>query len=120
MANPPSLVIVRIGSPATWMPLRSAALCMSSALWFGDNSLRKAIQREGIAQDLRIYLDVGGREGSDKEGQSMVDDSKDMYATLLAAGRPESSLRFVFDPAAAHNEAFWARRFPAAWEWLRR
>jgi predicted alpha/beta superfamily hydrolase len=97
----------------------SRVLCMSSAFWIGGNALRALIAERGIPPGLRVYLDVGGAEGGlPAERDAMVRDSRDMAETLRAAGLPEGDLRLIVDPAAAHNEAAWARRFPAAWEWL--
>jgi len=95
------------------------ALCMSSAFWFGDGALLRLVKSKGAAVDLKVYLDVGGRElGLPSKNEAMVNDTRDMYAALRAAGIPESNLKLVIDAEAGHNEAAWARRFPAAWEWL--
>ncbi len=97
----------------------SRALCISSAFFFGNHSMLDLIKTRGIAKDLAVYIDVGGREGDSPSGSaSMVDDSMAMYEALLAAGIPASRLDYIFDPSATHNEGAWSRRFPAAYAWL--
>ena len=97
----------------------SRALCMSSAFFFGDHAMLHLIKEKGIAKDLTIYLDVGGKEGDiPSENVGMVDDSKTMYEALLAAGIPPDHVAYVFDQGAPHNEGAWSRRFPSAYAWL--
>ncbi|MEI6388065.1 MAG: alpha/beta hydrolase-fold protein [Spirochaetota bacterium] len=97
----------------------SKALCFSSALMFGDHAMLELIKTKGISPDIAVYLDVGSREeGLPVGDQAMVEDSRNVYEALLAAGLGQASLAFVLDPKGIHNEGAWARRFPSAYEWM--
>ncbi len=77
--------------------------------------------------DVRVYLDTGGREGSDLAidrvlplwSWSFRHDVRRSRDALLSAGLRESvDLRYVEVPDAAHEEAAWATRLPAALRFL--
>jgi predicted alpha/beta superfamily hydrolase len=100
---------------------------MSPSLWFANTAIFPFIRRTAF-QPLRIYLDVGTREG----GRSPVDrlllhassrsyfgNVHRMHELLVAKGyRPGDTLHYVEEPMAAHNEAAWARRLPDALRFL--
>ncbi len=77
--------------------------------------------RQRIQPGIRIYLDMGGRESDlpdDGDGNG-VDDSLDALRNLKRAleakgFESELDLMVVEEGSGQHNEAFWARRFPAA------
>ena len=41
-----------------------------------------------------------------------------VYDTLAFAGENESNMVFIGSPDGAHSEWFWAREYPAAYDWL--
>lgn len=86
----------------------------SPAFWFAgrrpDALLRSARLRPGA----RVYFDAGTREGSHEA--SYVGDAARLAG--LCARRPGVSVNLVIDAGGEHNEAAWARRFPAAFLWL--
>lgn len=77
--------------------------------------------------DVRVYLDTGGREGSDLAMDRIMPlwswsfrrDVRRCRDALLSAGLREGvELRYVEDPDAAHEEAAWAARLPDAFRFL--
>lgn len=77
--------------------------------------------------EVRVYLDTGGREGSDMAidrvlplwSWSFRHDVRRCRDALLSAGLREGvDLRYVEDPHAAHEEAAWAARLPDALRFL--
>jgi predicted alpha/beta superfamily hydrolase len=77
--------------------------------------------------DVRIYLDTGGREGSDVRADRLVPlwswsfrrDVRRCRDALLAAGYREGlDLRYVEEPDGLHREAAWATRLPEALRFL--
>ena len=62
---------------------------------------------------MRIYLMAGEQESS-----SMVADLVAMYNTLMNAGFGEEEVLLLTHPDGQHSEWYWAREFPAAYEWL--
>ncbi|HEX5588735.1 MAG TPA: hypothetical protein VFX65_00405, partial [Candidatus Limnocylindrales bacterium] len=75
----------------------------------------------------RVYLDAGGREGSDARTEALARrwsaaftrDARRLRDELLHAGLHEGvDLRFVEVPEAIHHESEWARRLPDALRFL--
>ena len=64
---------------------------------------------------MRIYMIAGDLEG---EGGEQVTDMNAMYNTLLSAGFSEEEVVAISHPDGQHSEWYWAREFPAAYEWL--
>lgn len=93
-------------------------LLESPSLWASN----RQIIRESRAVKLwpeRIFLATGTAEaGRPDRDQSMVDDVRELAATLRRAGVDDKRLKFVVDEGGTHHEAAWARRFPEALKFL--
>ncbi|MEM1319820.1 MAG: alpha/beta hydrolase-fold protein [Bacteroidota bacterium] len=72
------------------------------------------VSTAGHQEDFRYYMLAGGQEG----GGSVVTAINRMYDTLLVAGFDMEELQQVVKSDGQHSEWFWAREFPAAYEWL--
>jgi predicted alpha/beta superfamily hydrolase len=71
----------------------------------------------------RIYVGMGAREGGDDPAQAglnarYVAITKAFDELLAGRGVAPENRRVVIDPDGLHNEVAWARRFPAALEFL--
>ena len=91
-----------------------AAGVMSPALWFGQGRIFDVIQAAPVPRG-RVYVDVGGQEGP-----STLRNARRLARLLTRRGlrRKTGSLRYVEDPRGRHSEDDWARRLPAALEFL--
>jgi len=85
----------------------------SPSYWFSTQCYSQ-VSSTGRQADMRIYLLAGQLEGSG----SVVADINAMYDTLRQAGFSESELRKVTHSDGQHSEWYWAREFPAAYQWL--
>ena len=84
----------------------------SPALWFSD-SIYYQVTLEGLQEELRFYFVAG-----DNESSTMISDIMDMIDTLLTEGAGAENIRFIHHADGAHSEWYWAREYPAAYEWL--
>src|SRR5687768_7450830 len=84
----------------------------SPALWFSD-SIYYQVTEEGLQEELRFYFVAG-----DNESSTMISDIMDMIDTLLTEGAEAENIRFIHHADGAHSEWYWAREYPAAYEWL--
>lgn len=100
---------------------------MSPALWFARGRIMRFVEASPPILG-RLYVDMGTAEGSEQGklepwvrtllARSTTLDGE-LNAALLAKGyRPGRDLRYVVDEGAAHSEAAWARRLPAALRFL--
>lgn len=100
----------------------SAALCMSPAFRFerpdgtvAIDYVRRVVASPRPQPSIRLYIDNGGR-GVDVR---LMPGVEAMVKELDAKGFVEGAdLRVVIAPEDPHNESAWARRFPAAIQWL--
>lgn len=93
----------------------------SPTVMWGDGRLFQDWQAK-VTPPLRIAMDVGARELFELDG-ARLDYPKEVprfERKLRSLGYNESELRFLIDPQGAHDETDWARRLPAALEWLLR
>lgn len=87
---------------------------MSPSAWWGNNQIIRDVARLGERLPLRIWLDIGKREGSRIKHQ--VRALKEM---LLANGwTPGADFAYAEIPEARHEEAAWAARFGDALRFL--
>jgi len=84
----------------------------SPAFWFSD-SIYQHIVNTGIHEDLRIYFVAGTNESG-----AMISDMQAVHDTLAYAGLDETNMQFISRSDGAHSEWFWAREYPATYEWL--
>ena len=96
---------------------------MSPSVWFGQGLVLDFIKEARTPPSGRIYLDVGTAEGAGtlrdvrRLGRLLVQKrfTRDRRG-LPRQGR--SRLRYVEEQGGRHSEADWARRLPAALEFL--
>lgn len=93
-------------SPAFWWPGEQALVDLEQSM---------SLRRKGA----RVYIDVGGRE---EPGEPDIEAAYVRDAERVVRGLREQRIpmRYVYDSAAMHLEAEWARRFPEAIRWLLR
>lgn len=100
-------------------PVAGYALIESAPLWVGAAQVvRDADPLATMAQ--RVYIATGAKE---IDGYAELQRTMNrLHHTLLghfrAAGYDTSRVRLFIDPEGRHNEDSWARRFPAAMEFL--
>lgn len=89
------------------------AAVLSPSIWFADRAMLRWLDR--IEHNPgRLYVDVGTAEG-----RRTVANARRLKRALLRKGYVEGrNLRYVEAEGAAHNEAAWGVRFPAALEFL--
>lgn len=99
---------------------------MSPALLSGQGAILPRLRRLD-PRPVRVYLDVGGREGSmaptiveaNQWSRAYRRDARRVRDALVASGLHEpDDLRLVEDPSAIHHEAAWAQRLPDALRFL--
>ena len=67
----------------------------------------------------RVFVAIGTNETErERQRQAVIDDVLKLEKNLLAAGLGGDRLQVVVDPGATHNEGEWAKRLPAALEFL--
>ena len=92
----------------------SKAGVFSPSFWFSSQAYTHVTQT-GKQADMRIYMIAGQNESA-----TMASDLNNMYNTLLGAGFRQDEIKKVIHPDGAHTEWYWAREFPAAYQWLYR
>lgn len=85
----------------------------SPSLWFSDE-IYTHVKITGKEASMRVFLLAGEQEDSG----SVVLDNQRMYKTLRRAGFRTKEIRYVTHADGQHSEWYWAREFPAAFEWL--
>ncbi len=90
----------------------SKAGVFSPSLWF-TTDIYDYVMQTGKEEDVRIYFVAG-----EQESATMVTDLNNMQSTLIDAGFAEQELFLLTHADGQHSEWYWAREFPAAYEWL--
>lgn len=99
---------------------------MSPAVPAGQGQILGRLRRLAVGPE-RVYLDVGGREGSHLANDPVARrwsaafprDVLRIRGALLGAGLCEpADLRYVEEPEATHHESAWGRRLPDALRFL--
>lgn len=94
-------------------------MAMSPSLWFASKRIFSYVREQQKPAESRIYLDSGHFEGSRANHHKMLRQAMDMAELLKTKGFSEGQdLRWVEDPHGHHSEADWARRLPAALNYL--
>lgn len=92
---------------------------LSPSLDFARGALGRFIRRTPRPDGMRIWLDMGGREGGQsREDRAMVDVAVRFHGLLLERGLSTAEVRLVVDPVGVHHELSWAKRFPEVATWL--
>lgn len=86
----------------------------SPAFWFNDPSIFQHSANTDKTGDVKIYFLAAYPE----DNGSVVDDVNQMESVLLNNGYESQELKKLFHQDGAHSEWYWAREFPAAYEWL--
>jgi metallo-beta-lactamase class B len=84
----------------------------SPAFWFSD-SIYEHVTEKGIVAPMRFYFVAG-----DHESATIIENMMEMFDTLESAGQPENEMELIHHADGAHSEWYWAREYPAAYEWL--
>ena len=92
---------------------------VSPAVWWADNQIVHYTEAHP-KQSLRIWLDIGTKEGRDtKEAQATVDGARLLKEALIKKGwKPEKDLKYFEAEGAEHNERAWAARVQQILEFL--
>ncbi len=90
------------------------AACFSSSYWV-SNQAYEHVEQTGRQNDLKIYLIAGQLESTTID---VVGDMYRMEQTLETAGFADDRIFAIDHADGEHNEAYWAREFPAAYQWL--
>ena len=84
----------------------------SPSFWFSDKIYDLAGASE-INHNTRFYL-LGGTS----EDESLVEKLQQMKDLLLKKALPRENIQMKIVSGGMHNEAFWSREFPEAFQWL--
>ncbi len=84
----------------------------SPSLWYSKEAFRH-VQTKGNRHNPRLFLAAGQLEGA-----HVIRDLNKLHQTLLKSGFGESNIKKVVHEDGKHQEWYWAREFPAAYEWL--
>ena len=100
----------------------SKVLAFSSAIFFAPEKINNFIKNSTLKEDLKIYMDIGTNETSNKDlkefPQIYIDTNREAIKSLESIGFDNSNLIFNIIEDAQHNELAWAKRFPDALNWL--
>jgi len=93
---------------------------VSPSVWWANNYIVKYVEAEKKRPPIRIWLDIGTKEGGNaEEAQRTLDGSRFLKVTLVRKGwRLEKDLKYFEAEGAEHNERAWAARFESILEFL--
>lgn len=93
---------------------------VSPAVWWADNQIVHYTEAESRKPRLRVWLDIGTKEGRDaKEAQKTVDGARLLKTALIKKGwREGEDLKYFEAEGAEHNEKAWAARTAAILQFL--
>ncbi|MBX3357609.1 MAG: hypothetical protein KF745_04195 [Phycisphaeraceae bacterium] len=78
--------------------------------------------RDSSQWPSRLYIGMGGKEAGDNVAPSANDGyvktARDLDQLAKSKGVPDTGRRLIVDPDATHTESAWAKRLPAALEFL--
>ena len=93
---------------------------VSPSVWWANNYIVKYVEAERKRSRVRIWLDIGTREGSNAEAaQKTVVDARLLKEALIRKGwKPGKDLSYFEADGAEHNERAWAARVESILEFL--
>jgi len=97
----------------------SKAGIFSPAFWFADSEPANHVATHPKQGNVRVYFLAGAdEENNGNQSNYVVEDMEDVADAMTTAGfgLGEKSFNVIAD--GKHSEWFWAREFPAAYEWL--
>ncbi|HKR60972.1 MAG TPA: alpha/beta hydrolase-fold protein [Pyrinomonadaceae bacterium] len=87
------------------------AAVVSPSVWFANQYIVGFVNQLPQQPAVRIWMDIGTREGSDAEAPQTVKGAQLLYETLLRKGwKPGRDLIYFEAKDAEHNETAWAAR----------
>ena len=93
---------------------------VSPSVWWGNNYVVKYIEGLTKKPALRVWLDIGTKEGRNaEEAQTTVDGARLLKETLIKKGwKSGKDLKYFEAQGAEHSERAWAARFEQILEFL--
>lgn len=91
----------------------SKAGIFSPAFWFAGNSPASHVATHPKQGEARVYFLAG-----DQEPAYVTQDMQAVSNAMTTAGFSASEKRFLTPSDGTHSEWFWAREFPAAYQWM--
>jgi len=93
---------------------------VSPSVWWADNQIVRYTEDQTRKPPLRIWLDIGMKEGRDaKDAQATVDGARLLKKTLIRKGWGEGkNFKYFEAEGAEHNEKAWAARVGQILEFL--
>ena len=104
--------LISMYAAAEYPDVFSKAGIFSPAFQVTDSCFLQVMSKT-FDEDIRVYFVAGHNESS-----GMIPDILHMQQILLKQGVDESNIKVVDELDGAHNEGFWAREYPDAYEWL--
>ena len=85
---------------------------VSPSVWWGNNQIVKYVESQNKKPQLRIWLDIGTKEGGTaEEAQHTVEGARLLRGSLIKKGwKLEKNLKYFEAQGAEHNERAWAAR----------
>lgn len=84
----------------------------SPSLWYSKEAFRH-VQAKGNQKNPKLFLAAG-----QLEGPHVVRDLNKLHQTLLKSGFSAANIKKVIHEDGKHQEWYWAREFPTAYQWL--
>ncbi len=93
---------------------------VSPSVWWANNHIVHYVEALAKEPSVRIWLDIGTKEGRDtQEAQQSVDGARLLKETLVRKGwRLGKDLKYFEAEGAEHNERAWAARVEQILEFL--
>jgi predicted alpha/beta superfamily hydrolase len=87
---------------------------ISPSVWFADYQIVKFVDAMPTKPKVRIWLDIGTKEGRDaQEGLETVTSTRKLKEALIKKGwKPAKDFNYFEAEGAEHNEKAWAARLP--------
>ena len=104
--------LISMYAAAEYPDVFSKAGIFSPAFQVTDSCFLQVMSKT-FDEDIRVYFVAGHNESQD-----MIPDILHMQDILLQQGEDASNVKVVDRLDGAHNEWFWAREYPEAYQWL--
>ena len=93
---------------------------VSPSVWWAKNHIVRYVESQKKKPPLRVWLDIGTKEGRDAaEAQTTVDGARLLKETLIKKGwKSGKDLKYFEAQGAEHNERAWAARVEQILEFL--
>jgi predicted alpha/beta superfamily hydrolase len=93
---------------------------VSPSVWWANKYIVQYVEAQKKRPPLRIWLDIGTKEGDDaQQTQRIVDGARLLKVTLIKKGwKAGKDLKYFEAPGAEHNERAWAARVEQILEFL--